>query len=120
MLLGVVFSLPLVFPPLSPPLSPAQSPSPASSLNPQQWSGRRLFLQNCALCHLSEPDNPKSTAKGSAYGGDLSGLFNGQRPMTEEAVQAFILRGLPNRMPGFQYGLKRQEIDTIIAYLRTL
>ena len=40
--------------------------------------------------------------------------------MTEQAVQAFILRGLPKKMPGFQYGLKLQEIDNIIAYLKTL
>ena len=77
-------------------------------------------MQNCSLCHLPRPDNPKSTETGSAYGGDLAGLFKGQKPMTEQAVQAFILRGLPKKMPGFQYGLKLQEIDSIIAYLKTL
>jgi mono/diheme cytochrome c family protein len=97
-----------------------QSPSPASTLNPQQWAGRRLFLQNCAICHLARPDNPKSTEAGSAYGGDLTGLFEGQRPMTEEAVQTFIQQGLPKKMPGFQYGMKLDEIQNIIAYLKTL
>ena len=103
---------------LSPPVSAAQAP--ASALNPQQRTGRRLFLQNCSLCHLSRDDNPKSPEKGSAYGGDLAGLFKGQRPMPDEAVQAFILRGLPKKMPGFQYGLKLEEINNIIAYLKTL
>ena len=98
----------------------AQSPSPASALNPQQWEGRRLFMQNCSLCHLSRPDNPKSTETGSAYGGDLTGLFKGRTPMTDEAVQAFIQRGLPKQMPGFQFGLQLEEIASIIAYLKTL
>jgi mono/diheme cytochrome c family protein len=118
MLLGAGFFFPPVFLPHLP--AQAQSLSSASALNPQQRTGRRLFLQNCALCHLSRPDNPKSTAVGSAYGGDLTGLFKGQKPMAEEAVQAFILRGLPKKMPGFQYGLKPQEIDSIMAYLKTL
>ena len=98
----------------------AQSPSPVSALNPQQRTGRRLFMQNCSLCHLSQTDNPKSTAAGSAFGGDLTGLFKGQTPMTDEAVQAFILRGLPKKMPGFQYGLKLEDINNVIAYLKTL
>lgn len=77
-------------------------------------------MQNCSLCHLPKADNPKSAEGASAYGGDLKGLFKGPSPMTEQAVQAFILRGLPKKMPGFQYGLKLQEIDSIIAYLKTL
>ena len=101
---------------------PAQSPAPppASALNQQQRTGRRLFIQNCALCHLPQADNPKITEAGSAYGGDLTGLFKGPSPMTDEAVQAFIQRGLPQRMPGFEHGLKLEEINNIIAYLRTL
>jgi len=98
---------------------PAQSPSP-SALNQQQQTGKRLFMQNCSLCHLARADNPKSTEPGSAYGGDLRGLFQGERPMTDEAVQAFILRGLPMKMPGFEHGLKLEEINNIVAYLKTL
>jgi hypothetical protein len=34
-------------------------------------------------------------------------------------VREFIRRGTP-RMPGFQYGLTPEEIDSIIAYLKTV
>src|SRR3972149_5454813 len=104
---GISFSLPV-----SPP-SQSSSAVPPSSLNPQQATGRRLFMQNCSYCHLLQNDNPKSTQKGSAIGGDLKGLFKGENPMTDQAVQAIILRGFPKRMPGFQYGLKLEEIDHI-------
>lgn len=113
-----VLSLVLLYPLTLPAQSP--SPAPASALNQQQRTGRRLFMQNCSLCHLPRPGNRKSTEPGSAYGGDLTGLFKGQKPMTDEAVQAFIQRGLPKKMPGFQYGLKLEEITNIIAYLKTL
>lgn len=113
-----LLSLVLFFPLVSPVQSP--TPAPATALNQQQRTGRRLFMQNCSLCHLSRPDNRKSTEPGSAYGGDLTGLFTGQKPMTDEAVQAFIQRGLPEKMPGFEYGLRPEEINDIIAYLKTL
>ena len=98
----------------------AQSPSPtsASALNQQQRTGRRLFMQNCSYCHLPRNRNPKSTEQGSAFGGDLKGLFRGQGAMTDQAVQAFVQQGLPGKMPGFQYGLKPEEIESIIAYLK--
>jgi len=99
---------------------PAQSSSPASALNSQQRTGWRLFMQNCSLCHLARADNPKSTAAGSAYGGDLKGLFQGQSPMSDGAVKAFVQQGLPGKMPGFQYGLQPEQIDSIIAYLKAL
>jgi len=77
-------------------------------------------MQNCSLCHLSRSDNPKSTEAANAYGGDLKGLFRGQKPMADQAVKAFIQAGLPKKMPGFRYGLTSEEIDNIISYLKTL
>lgn len=95
------------------------SPAAASALNPQQGAGKRLFMQNCSLCHLPRSKNSKSNEDQHAYGGDLKGLFKGQKPLTEQAVETFIRHGLPKKMPGFQYGLKPEEIDNIIAYLKT-
>jgi mono/diheme cytochrome c family protein len=111
----------------------------AHTLNEQQFAGRGLFLQNCALCHLPEkwdqPNafvfyggasraaseyNPKSTAVGPSVGPDLKGLFRGENAMPEQAVRGIIMRGFPNQMPGFRYGLEPKEIDSIIAYLKTL
>ena len=103
-----------------PRILPAQSQSSSPALTQQQTAGRRLFMQNCSLCHLSRSDNPKSTETGSAFGGDLKGLFKGPRPISDQVVQAFILRGVPKKMPGFQYGLKLEEINNIISYLKTL
>ena len=95
-----------------------QSSSP-STLSEQQGAGRRLFMQNCSFCHLPK-GNPKSPVKTTTIGPVLDGLFRGEKPRSEEAVRAFIQYGVPQKMPGFQYGLESKEIDQIIAYLKTL
>ena len=117
MLLGGGFFFSLV---LSAQSQQSSSAVPASALNDQQKAGRRLFMQNCSYCHLLRNSNRKSTAEGTAFGGGLKGLFQGERPRTEQAVKALILGGVPKKMPGFQYGLEPEEIDSIIAYLKTL
>ena len=90
------------------------------TLNEQQKTGKGLFMQNCSVCHLPILENSKdATAGGPTIGPLLEGLFRGERSRREEAVRTFIMQGTP-KMPGFQYGLERREIDSIIAYLKTL
>ena len=90
----------------------------ASDLTEEQRRGRVLFFQNCAFCHWA-PKEPKRNTEGKTIGPVLSGLFRKAEPPREEAVREFIRQGT-KKMPGFQYGLNRQEIDDIIAYIKTL
>jgi mono/diheme cytochrome c family protein len=77
-------------------------------------SGKKLFVQRCSVCHLPPlgPGQPQSVAR------SLSGVV--KSPETEAPARQIILRGIPSRMPGFQYGLTSAEVDSIVAYLRTL
>jgi mono/diheme cytochrome c family protein len=96
-----------------------QSSSPA--LNEQQATGKRLFQQNCALCHLPEPEPSKDPkAEGTSIGPRLEGVFGPPRSRPEALVKTFIQQGVAGKMPGFRYGLEPAEIDAIIAYLKTL
>lgn len=100
--------------------SSSSSSGAVATLNEQQKAGKGLFMQNCSVCHLPILENSKDAASGGpTIGPLLEGLFRGERPRPEEAVRTFIMRGTP-KMPGFQYGLERSEIDSIIAYLKTL
>ena len=76
--------------------------------------GKKLFVQRCSVCHLPPlgPGQPQSIAR------SLTGLI--KSPETETSARQIILRGIPSRMPGFQYGLTSAEVDSIVAYLRTL
>ena len=78
--------------------------------------GEAIFYQRCSLCHL-----PRIRKHGTSPGPapNLSGLVKGANKEREDQVRDFILKG-NDRMPGWQYGLKPEQIDDLIAYLKTL
>ena len=100
--------------------SPEQSsqsrthPTESVSVRRGEW----VFIQRCSLCHLPKTTKAKVHAV-APRGPLLKGLFKGDNPRSEETVREFILKGSPT-MPGFQYGLRPNEMDEIIAYLKSL
>jgi len=97
--------------------SNASSPSPpAAKLRDDARRGEGLFLQRCSICHL-----PRKLKFGSppVVGPSLSGQFKDASPDQMKVLRGFILKGGPD-MPGFQYGLAPNEVDDLIAYLKTL
>jgi mono/diheme cytochrome c family protein len=91
-------------------------------LTEQQTRGAGVFIQRCSLCHLAKT----SGAGGSkfccapALAPNLSGRFANITPEQEQAYRDIILNGGPTVMPSWKYGLTPEEIDDIIAYLKTL
>jgi mono/diheme cytochrome c family protein len=96
--------------------------SSGAELTAQQARGAGLFFQRCSLCHLSKT----SGAGGSkfccvaALAPDLGGRFATLPPEAVQAYKDIILNGGPTYMPAWKYGLTPEEIDDIIAYLKTL
>ena len=92
----------------------AQQPPRPTTAAASVESGKKLFVQRCSVCHLPPlgPSEPRSYAK------SLAGLVRSKE--TEAAARDIIQKGVPTRMPGFQYGLTSTEIDHIVAYLSTL
>ena len=96
-------------------VSPADAQSAASAgLSGEELAGKKLFLQRCSICHLPPLHRPGDP---QPYGPRLEGVVRDAE--TEKRAREFITKGSP-RMPGFQYGLKPEEIDAVIAYLKTL
>jgi mono/diheme cytochrome c family protein len=93
-----------------------------AKLTEQEQRGGALFIQRCALCHLSKSFG----TAGSKYccvrslGPSLNGMFRNMEPEQEQAMREIILNGGPTLMPGWKYGLEPKDIDDIIAYLKTL
>lgn len=92
-----------------------------AALNEVQRTGKRLFSQNCALCHTPAKKNNKNPAgEETIIGPRLNGLFTGPKALSDAVARTFIQKGVADKMPGFQYGLEPKEIDAIMAYLKTL
>jgi mono/diheme cytochrome c family protein len=92
-------------------LAAAQPFPAADTLTAQQLQGRNLFNQSCMVCHVKLQIT--SPAK---YGPDLSkNALSGQEALMREVVS----NGTPN-MPGFKYHFEPDQIDAIVAYLKTL
>jgi hypothetical protein len=100
---------------------PIHHPS-GTKLTEQQIRGAGIFFQRCSLCHLAKT----SGAGGSKFccvsslGPDLSVEFKNVTPDQEKAYREIIMNGGLTYMPSWKYGLTPEEIDDIIAYLKTL
>ncbi len=79
--------------------------------------GERVFNMQCAVCH-----NAHSTE--ALHGPGLAGLYHRQTlpsgiPLTDEHVRQNIIHGRA-MMPPFGNVLDEQQINDVIAYLKTL
>ena len=104
------------------PLALAAEAQQASSAAPneQETKGRVLFNQNCRLCHELRPVGAKNPNVEDNVGPNLAGIFGPPRSRPEVVVRTFIQQGIADKMPGFRYGLQAEEVDAVIAYLKTL
>lgn len=83
----------------------------AAPLNDVQKTGMRIFQQRCAVCHTLP------TVVSKRYGPTL---YKQIVQDNEDNIREIILQGREGLMPGFQYGMTRTEVDSIIEYLKTV
>ena len=81
-----------------------------AALDDQQLLGMRLFNQSCRVCHAK----PQMTSP--LYGPELSQNSGGGQ---EALMREVISNGTP-RMPGFKYHFEPDQIEAIVAYLKTV
>jgi mono/diheme cytochrome c family protein len=79
-------------------------------LNDKQRHGRMLLAQSCGVCHLPPSLNAKT------YGPPLNKAAGGG---DDDIMREYINNGTP-RMPAFKFYLKPDEIEDIIAYVRSV
>ena len=85
----------------------AVEPAP---LTDQQKTGRLLYEQSCGVCHT------KPNLVAGLYGPALSKESLGGQP---DVMREVISNGTP-RMPGFKYQFKPEQIDAVVAFLKTM
>jgi mono/diheme cytochrome c family protein len=87
----------------------AQQAEPA--LSAKELVGRALFTQSCVVCHVKT----QITTAGH-FGPALSKASLGGQ---DDIMREVISNGTPN-MPGFKYHFKPDQIDAVVAFLKTL
>jgi len=86
-------------------------------LTPTQAMGRHVFDANCARCH--EPYSSRGL-----HGPSLHDLYKKQylpsgMPANDERITEVITRGRV-KMPAFGGSISSDQIDALLAYLKTL
>ncbi len=81
----------------------------AETLSDQQLLGRRLYQQSCGVCHT------RPTLQSPLFGPALSKATFAQG---DDQPRRQIANGSPN-MPGFKYNFTGEQIDAIVAFLKT-
>jgi mono/diheme cytochrome c family protein len=82
------------------------------SLSEAAQKGRVLWLQRCAYCH-DGVGQPTYRTMGPWLGAETV------RTLGPDALRAIIGAGTV-RMPGFRYGLRAQQVDQLIEFLKTV
>ena len=85
----------------------------APDLSTSELNGRRLFAQNCALCH----DPVGQPTRGDTYGPVINHDF--LDALGEPQARKAITKGT-ERMPGFQYHFRGTDLDDVIAFIKTM
>ncbi len=94
-----------------------------TELSPAAKAGKKIFDQNCTLCHIA---NETTTKIGPGLKGVLKNktLPYSHRPATVANVQEQIEKGNPQGqpmpMPPFATKLSKTQMNDLIAYLKTL
>ena len=83
-------------------------------------AGKAIFQKNCALCHNAEKPGRK-------IGPSMQGILKGKelpmshKPSTEANVRLQIDKGNPAKgMPAFGTKLDKAQVESLVAYLKTL
>ncbi len=84
-------------------------------LSPQEKNGEMFFFHRCSICHLPPLVGDLQGAR-LPFGPLLYGFMDD--PQNDTRVRNIIRNG-GVQMPGFQYGLKPEEIENIVAYLKS-
>ena len=96
----------------------AQQTQPLRTFTPTEKSGRSIFQTRCAMCHVGqEPAAELSTAERRPA--TMGPLLSRTNTTSEETLRQKIKDGSA-KMPGFKYTLSDEQVDQVIAFMKTI
>ena len=103
--------------------SPAANTAPGNvvAVQPQQSStGKELYAENCQICHKDNGTGGKVTIEGKNL--KAENLTEDKfKKASDEKLMGYIENGVPDEgMPAFEGKLDDEQIESIVAHIRTL
>ena len=96
-----------------------QALSPAD-LTPAEKSGRTLFQTKCAMCHVGQEPGTETRDDNAPQARPTLGPVLSQRHANDEAGLREKIQLGSERMPGYRYTLTDEQIDHVIAFMKTI
>ena len=96
-----------------------QALSPAD-LTPAEKSGRTLFQTKCAMCHVGQEPGTETRDDNAPQARPPLGPVLSQRHANDEAGLRETIQLGSDRMPGYRYTLTDEQIDQVIAFMKTI
>lgn len=92
----------------------------STPLSPAEKTGRSIFQTRCAMCHVGqEPATEMANPAAERRAATLGPLLSKANTANETALRTKIKDG-SRLMPGYKHTLSDQQIDQVIAYMKTV
>ena len=114
---GIIIALSLIVMVIANGCRSTPPPKPLELLSEQEQAGHAAFVTDCGACHYDRQS-------GSLHGPSLRGVYKKRylpsgAPANDDRIRLTILYGRGN-MPPLGASISPEEIDSILAYLKTL
>lgn len=98
----------------------AQAAQSSPTLSDGEKAGRKIFQTRCAMCHVGqEPAVEMSNPNAERRPATMGPLLSKTNTANEAALKTKIKDGSV-KMPGYKYTLTDQQIDQVIAFMKTV
>jgi mono/diheme cytochrome c family protein len=94
-----------------------QGPS-SPPLKPAEKAGRSIFQTRCAMCHVGQ--EPAVELSSSERRPSTMGPLLSRSNTTDEAALRQKIKDGSARMPGYKYTLSDEQVDQVIAFMKTI
>ena len=99
--------------------SASSSQAQSNSLNENQLAGRKIFQTRCSMCHVGQDPATELADGTTGRQWTFGPLLSKKNAANESGLRRKITNGGP-RMPAYKLALTGEQIDQVIAFMKTI
>jgi mono/diheme cytochrome c family protein len=98
----------------------AQAAQSSPPLSDAEKSGRKIFQTRCAMCHVGQEPAVEMQSQSAERRPATMGPLLSRANTTNEATLKQKIKDGSVKMPGYKYTLTDQQVDQVIAFMKTV